>query len=273
MKVSDRALLDIARAASTRAHVPYSGFPVGAALLTTTGDVFTGCNLENSSFGLTVCAERVALGNAVAAGFREFSRLAVVADCSPPPTPCGACRQVLCELAGQIEIIAGNWQKEVTRYRLSELLPEPFTGSSLHKISASPPPVEAWRLPLTVRPIGHVSNRYLEPKAVPKNYKQQVSRVIIDSDFEDGLYRIEEEEKIIIIGYLHRAEKYSLIQERSGRGQETYGVFACRSPWRPNSISHTVVDLISRAGPVLTVRGLDLIDGTPVLDIKTVISL
>jgi len=122
-----------------------------------------------------------------------------------------------------------------------------------------------------VRPIGYVSNCYHEPKAVPKNYKQLISKIIVDSDFEDGLYRIEEEEKIVIIGYLHQARGYNLIQERSGRGQEAYGIFACRSPWRPNSISHTEVDLICREGPVLTVRGLDLINGTPVLDIKTVL--
>ncbi len=270
MIVSDRVLVNIAKAASTRAYAPYSGFPVGAALLTATGEVFTGCNLENASFGLTICAERVAVGNAVAAGLRSFSRLALVADCSPPPVPCGACRQVFCELAPQLEIIAGNLQGEVVCYRLPELLPEPFIGNGFPKATPAPfPRVETWRLPLTVRPIGYVSNSYSEPKAVPKDYKQQVSKIIIDNDFVDGLYRIEEEKKIIIIGHLHRVEEYSLIQRRRGRGEE-YGVFVCRSPRRPNFISHTPVDLISREGPVLTVRGLDLINETPVLDIKTV---
>ncbi len=270
--VSDRSLLEMARAASTRAHAPYSGFAVGAALLARTGEVFTGCNLESASFGLTICAERVALGNAVAAGLREFDRLAVAADCSPPPTPCGSCRQLLSELAPQLEIITGNRQNEVVRYRLSELLPEPFTGGSLQKRPVSPLAAETWRLPLTVRPVGYVRNGYFEPQAVPKDYRQQISRIIIDQDFEEGLYRIEEEKKIAVIGYLHRAEKYSLIRERRGRGGEIYGVFVCRTPRRPNAISYTVVDLISREGPVLVVRGLDLIDGTPVLDIKTALA-
>ena len=161
----------------------------------------------------------------------------------------------------------------MNRYRLSDLLPEPFTGGGLQKESGPFPSIETWKLPVTLRPIGHVSNCYFEPGEVPKDYKQQISRLVIDSDFEEGLYRIEEEKKIIVIGYLHRSEKYNLVQERRGRGKETYGVFVCRSPFRPNPISQTEVELIYREGPVLTVRGLDLIDGTPVLDIKTVFPL
>ena len=185
------------------------------------------------------------------------------------PYPLWACRQMLYELAPCLEVISGNWHKEVASYRLSELLPGPFTGSGLHKKTPPLPPVETWNLPLTVRPIGYVKNRYPEPGAVPKNYKELLSRVIIEGDFVEGLYRIEEERKIIIIGYLHQAKEYNLLQRRRGEG-ELYGVFVCRSPRRPNSISHTVVDLISREGATLTVRGLDLINGTPVLDIKSV---
>ena len=108
-------LLAMAAAARTRAYAPYSRFAVGAALATGEKMVFTGCNLENGSFGLTVCAERVALWSAWQSGYRRFTRLAVVADCSPPPTPCGACRQVIFELAGDIELIMGNLQGEVVQ--------------------------------------------------------------------------------------------------------------------------------------------------------------
>jgi cytidine deaminase len=92
-----RTLLTAAMDASRRAYAPYSGFPVGAALLTTGGHVFTGCNVENASFGLTVCAERVALWTAVAAGHRHVQAVAVVGPKAPRLTPCGACRQVLNE--------------------------------------------------------------------------------------------------------------------------------------------------------------------------------
>jgi cytidine deaminase len=121
-------LLSTAKAARARAYAPYSRFAVGAALATADGAIFSGCNLENSSYGLTVCAERVALWGAYQAGFRNFTRMAVVADCSPPPAPCGACLQVIAELAGDIEVIMGNLQGEVVRKKLSELLPLPFTA-------------------------------------------------------------------------------------------------------------------------------------------------
>lgn len=269
-------LLTIAAAARTRAYIPYSKFAVGAALLTGEGAVFTGANIENASFGLTVCAERVALWNARHAGYRRFSRLAVVADCSPPPAPCGACRQVILELAGDIEVIMGNLQGEVIRRNLSELLPEPFSSEQLEPVAETAPgsadAEDLWRLPLTLRPIGRVRSSFSKPSDVPDNYKTLTAEIHLDPDLEEGLYRIEEESRIIVIGYLHRAAGYTLKGERRGRGGEVYGLFACRTPYRPNSISMTEVELLGRRGPVLTVRGLDLIDGTPILDLKTVLA-
>lgn len=268
-------LLAMAAAARTRAYAPYSRFAVGAALATGEKMVFTGCNLENGSFGLTVCAERVALWSAWQSGYRRFTRLAVVADCSPPPTPCGACRQVIFELAGDIELIMGNLQGEVVQRSLGDLLPEPFT------VDQPVLPAEAafgdlaadlWRLPLTLQPIGRVRSSFYEPAAVPKNYKTLVSEIHLEPHLEEGLYRIEEEPRIIVIGYLHRAVGFTLKGERCGRGGEVYGLFASRTSCRPNPISMTEVELLGRRGPVLTVRGLDLVDGTPVLDLKTVFS-
>ncbi len=269
-------LLAIAAAARSRAYAPYSRFAVGAALLTAYGAVFTGANIENASFGLTVCAERVALWNARHAAHYRFSRLAVVADCSPPPAPCGACLQVISELAGDIEVIRGNLQGEVIEHSLGELLPVPFRDPKL-KLAADPVSDPAaledlWRLPVALRPIGRVRSSLIQPSDVTGAYKTLLSEIHLDPDLEEGLYRIEEEPRIIVVGYLHRSRGYSLKDERRGRGGEIYGLFACRTPNRPNPISITEVELIGRSGPILTVRGLDLIDGTPVLDLKTVIT-
>ncbi len=265
-------LLAAAKAARGRAYAPYSRFAVGAALAAEGRAIFTGCNIENGSFGLTVCAERVALGNAYQAGRRLFRQLAVVADCSPPPRPCGACLQVIHELAGDIEVIMGNLHGEVERRRLSELLPEPFGGPRPAPPETSFPEAAAdlWRLPLTLQPIGRVRSSFLEPGGVPENYRALTSEIHLEPTLAEGLYRIEEEPRIIVLGYLHRAEGYTMKSERRGRGGEVYGVFACRTYRRPNPISLTEVELLGRRGTVLTVRGLDLIDGTPVLDLKTV---
>jgi cytidine deaminase len=272
-KVSESTLLAIAAAARARAYAPYSRFAVGAALLTAGGAVFAGANMENASYGLTVCAERVALWNARLAGHHRFSKLAVVADSSPPPAPCGACRQVILELAGDIEVVMGNLQGEIVRRSARELLPLPFTGDLLPGEAALPAAAagDLWRLPLALRPIGRVRSSLTRPSEVPGRYKPLLSEIHLDPELEEGLYRIEEESRIIVIGYLHLAEDYVLKGERSGRGGEVYGVFACRTPYRPNPISMTEVDLVERRGHVLIVRGLDLIDGTPVLDLKTVI--
>ncbi len=101
-------LVEQARAGRQRAYAPYSRYPVGAALLTATGDVFIGCNIENASYGLTICAERVAIANAIAAGQREFIMLALVT--SNGGSPCGACRQVMVEFAPDMPVIIADQQ-------------------------------------------------------------------------------------------------------------------------------------------------------------------
>jgi cytidine deaminase len=119
-------LVAAARRARRRALAPYSGFKVGAALETADGQVITGCNIENATYGLTICAERVAMFTALAAGHRRFLRVAVVADTADPTPPCGACRQVLWEFGGDLEVILANLRRETGRHKLSELLPLPF---------------------------------------------------------------------------------------------------------------------------------------------------
>ena len=124
-------LLELARAARRHAHAPFSRFQVGAALLTKEGRVFTGCNVENASYGLTVCAERVAVFKAVSEGYRAFTRVAVVADTAEPTPPCGACRQILWELGGDLEVILANLEAPKALYRMRDLLPHPFDARLL----------------------------------------------------------------------------------------------------------------------------------------------
>ncbi len=123
-----KELVEMAWAAREKAYVPYSGFAVGAALASPDGQVFAGCNVENISFGLTNCAERVAIGTALAAGVREFSSLAVVADSEEPVVPCGACRQVLAEFAPSLEIISSTKAGKIAEWNLTTLLPSPRQG-------------------------------------------------------------------------------------------------------------------------------------------------
>ena len=131
MNARQRKLLAAAREAASRAYAPYSHFPVGAALEVEDGRIFTGCNVENASFGLTVCAERAAVFSAVAAGCKRFRRLAVTAGRgSEPAPPCGACRQVLAEFADpSMECLLGTLDEpgQSRVFKLADLLPHPFT--------------------------------------------------------------------------------------------------------------------------------------------------
>jgi cytidine deaminase len=127
---SDR-LVESARAARAHAVAPYSGFKVGAALLTKDGRVYGGCNVENASYGLTVCAERVALWKALSEGEREFSLIAVVADTDAPTPPCGPCRQLLWEYCGDIPVVMANLTAVTARHQMRDLLPLPFDGRLL----------------------------------------------------------------------------------------------------------------------------------------------
>ena len=119
-------LLVAAEAARHNAVAPYSGFKVGAALETAGGHVFTGCNIENASLGLTVCAERVALWKALSEGEREFTRIAVTSDADTPATPCGACRQLLWEYCGDIPVQLHTVNGMSRTIQLADLLPLPF---------------------------------------------------------------------------------------------------------------------------------------------------
>jgi cytidine deaminase len=125
------ALLEAALAARGNAHAPYSHFHVGAALEDSSGHVHTGCNVESATYGLTLCAERVAVFKAISEGARRFLRLAVAADAKSLTPPCGACRQVVWELCGDIEIIMVNLQGTRETVRLKELFPRPFDASFL----------------------------------------------------------------------------------------------------------------------------------------------
>jgi cytidine deaminase len=123
-------LISAARSAQARAYAPYSNFRVGAALESTDGAVFLGCNVENASYGLTICAERAAVCAAVSAGATGFRRAVVVSDVDPPAAPCGACRQVLAEFGLELPIEAVG-SKTTVRWRLSDLLPAAFGPEQL----------------------------------------------------------------------------------------------------------------------------------------------
>lgn len=123
-------LWQAARDAHDRAYAPYSGFRVGAAVEGIDGSVHAGCNVENASYGLSMCAERVAIGVAVAAGVTRFRRVVVVSDCDPPAAPCGACRQVLAEFAPEAEVAAVG-PEQTKRWLVRDLLPDAFSPDQL----------------------------------------------------------------------------------------------------------------------------------------------
>jgi cytidine deaminase len=126
--MSNEALVALARSVREKAYAPYSHFPVGAAIRTRSGRVYCGCNVENLSFGLTICAERAAVFAAVAAGEKEFEAIAVVADSVQPVTPCGACRQVLAEFSSNLQICSENLQGQRYETTIAELLPRAKEG-------------------------------------------------------------------------------------------------------------------------------------------------
>ena len=120
-----------ARQAREHAHAPFSEFRVGAAVRTKSGRTFSGCNVENASYGLTICAERVAIFKAISEGEREFDAIAVVTDADALTPPCGACRQIIWEFCGDVPVILANLKGKVERESSSKLLPRPFDSSNL----------------------------------------------------------------------------------------------------------------------------------------------
>lgn len=126
-------LIKIAKAAKEKAYVPYSNFKVGAAILTDDNRIFTGCNIENASYGGTNCAERTALFKAVSEGYRKFKKIAVIGDSDDFTYPCGICRQVLSEFGIDIEVIVANQNEDYKTYKLSELLPNAFCRNDIER--------------------------------------------------------------------------------------------------------------------------------------------
>ena len=119
-------LIEAALLARENAHAAFSGFKVGAALEDDSGRIYSGCNVENATYGLTICAERVAVFKAISEGARKFKRIAVVADTDSLTPPCGACRQILWEFAGDVPIVMATAAGDRKRFLLSDLFPEPF---------------------------------------------------------------------------------------------------------------------------------------------------
>ena len=130
--MSDK-LVEAARRAREHAQATFSHFKVGAAIETADGTIITGCNIENASYGLTICAERVAIFKALSEGHLHFTRIAIVTDTAEPTPPCGACRQVLWEYGGNLEVTLGNLSEATGQHRLKDLLPLPFDGRFLRQ--------------------------------------------------------------------------------------------------------------------------------------------
>jgi cytidine deaminase len=125
------ALISAALAVRQNAFAPFSKFQVGAAIEDASGRIFTGCNVENATYGLTVCAERVAVFKAISEGARQFRRIVVAADTDVLTPPCGACRQILWEFCGDVEVVLVNLRGKLETYQLKALFPKPFDASFL----------------------------------------------------------------------------------------------------------------------------------------------
>lgn len=124
-------LIQKAKEAQTRAYAPYSNYPVGAALLVTSGKIYLGCNVENASFGATVCAERVAASSAIAKGHNHFVAMAIISPSNPPATPCGICRQFLSEFAPRLPLILSNLDGKTQTLHLNDIFPSKFSIKDL----------------------------------------------------------------------------------------------------------------------------------------------
>ena len=124
-------LIAAAKRARDNAHAPYSNFRVGAALRASSGRIFGGCNVENATFGLTVCAERVAILKAISEGERGFDAIAVVTDTDAITAPCGACRQLIWEFCGDVPVILSNLKGKLELIQMRDLFPKPFDSSNL----------------------------------------------------------------------------------------------------------------------------------------------
>ena len=126
MGITDNELVEAARAVRENAYAPFSEFRVGAALLSDDGEIITGSNVESASYGLTVCAERVAVWNAISQGKRKITKLAVVADTEDLTPPCGVCRQIIWEFGGDIPVIFSNLNGKTETVQMKDLLPRAF---------------------------------------------------------------------------------------------------------------------------------------------------
>ncbi len=125
--MKEKKMIDMAREVLNNAYAPYSNYRVGAVVESSSGRLYTGCNIENMSFGLTVCAERVAIFKAISEGEKGFTRIVIVSDDTSIPIPCGACLQVMSEFSNDnLEIIVSSQDGRLERYRLTDLLPNPF---------------------------------------------------------------------------------------------------------------------------------------------------
>ena len=125
------ALINAAAKVRENAHAKFSNFKVGAALRTSSGKIYTGCNIENATYGLTVCAERTAIFKAISEGERHFDAIAVVTDTESLTPPCGACRQIIWEFCGDVPVILSNLEGKTETFRMSQLFPKPFDSSNL----------------------------------------------------------------------------------------------------------------------------------------------